>query len=301
MKSKNNICWWYVLALFIPTYLLQLVIFLTGGLTSSLFLPLTLTLMWFPAIVAIVFRFITKEGFRNVGWGIRKWWYIPIAIFVPLIVASGGSFLLITLNWGTLSSQFFTFKNGLMEAGPFLGWLVFGNQPQSISFFIFNSAITLILVSLINSIFTFGEEFGWRGYLQEKLLRKFGLNIGLIVLGLIWGYWHLPIILMGYNFPDYPVLGALLLMPLSTIFFGIFEGWLYLRSKSIWMPVFAHASINATGGILLIGVIMQRSELLKYFVWGAAWAIVAALCLISMNRKKPSFFQEMDVTEGNTA
>jgi len=148
---------------------------------------------------------------------------------------------------------------------------------------------------IIGSVFTFGEEFAWQGYLQQKLLRKFGLNWGLILLGIIWGYWHLPIILMGYNFPNHPVLGALLLMPISTIFMGIFEGWLNLRSKNIWMPALAHAAINLFAG-LLFEMIMHQDELFRQLMWLAVWGIVAALCLVSLNRKKPILWQETGAT-----
>lgn len=152
---------------------------------------------------------------------------------------------------------------------------------------------------VVGSVFSLGEEFGWRGYLQEKLLRKYGLNWGFIILGAIWGYWHLPIILMGYNFPSQPVLGALLLMPLGTIFLGMFLGWIYLRSRSIWMPVLAHTSINLFSG-LLYGMTMYQEELYRQLIWIAAWGIVAVLCLINLNKNKPILWQESDVTADNT-
>ena len=273
MKNKDNVCWWYVLALFIPSYLLQLAIYLTGGLFSPFFSPLVELLMWFPAIVAIIFRLLTKEGFKNVGWGIRRWWYIFFALLVPPTVIWSVVLLIDALKWGTPSNQMLSFM-------------------QSIPFFVSKFIVPIILGSHINSTLTFGEEFGWRGYLLEKLLRKFDLNTGLLISGLIWGYWHMPIILMGYNFPDYPILGALLLMPLLTTFMGIFEAWLYLRSQSIWMPVLAHASINAASGFLYEGVAMTSSNLLRYGTWLTVWAIVAMLCLASLNRNKPVLWQE---------
>jgi membrane protease YdiL (CAAX protease family) len=281
----DNTATWYLLILFILSYSWQYVIFITGGVESKLF-PF---LMFFPAIVAIVFRIITKEGFRKVGWGLRRWWYLLPAIFVPLVFTLGIVFLLEALDWATLSV--FIFNNGMVDSKvP----LVLGNHTQSIAFFAINLVISFIGICIISSIFTFGEEFGWRGYLQEKLLRKFGLNWGLIILGIIWGYWHLPIILMGYNFPNHPVLGALLLMPISTIFAGIFEGWIYLRSRSIWMPVLVHASGNAAAGILFGGMIMHQNESFRQLIWLAAWGIVAALCLISLNRNKPILWQQPD-------
>jgi len=292
MKNKN-ITLWCLIVVFTLSYLWQLVIFLTGGVDSGL-IPF---LMFFPAIVVIAFRIITKGGFRNVGWGLRKWWYVIPAIFVPVIVVLGVVFLLNTLNWATLPDKFFIFKDGMLEFSK-IG-LILGNQTQSIPYLIFNFVLSHIVFLIIGSIYTFGEEFAWRGYFQEKFLRKYGLNWGLIVLGIIWGYWHLPLVLIGWTFPDHPVLGAFLLFPISTIFVGIFEGWIYLRSRSIWMPVLAHAASNLFAG-LLFQMIMHQDKLFLQLMFIAVWGIVAALCLISLNRKKPVLWQEIKADVENT-
>jgi membrane protease YdiL (CAAX protease family) len=162
--------------------------------------------------------------------------------------------------------------------------MVLGSQAQSVAFFTLNLTLSLLLQSVLGSVVTIGEELGWRGYVLEKMVRLLGVNRGLILLGLVWGYWHLPIILMGYNFPNHPVLGAVVLMPISTIFMGIFLGWLYLRSRSIWMPALAHAAMNLSAVLLLTEITMQRDELFRQVMFIAAWGIVAAFCLYSLNR-----------------
>jgi len=291
--KKKDISLWCLIVVFTLSYLWQLVIFLTGGVDSGL-IPF---LMFFPAIVVIAFRILTKEGFRNVGWGLRRWWYVIPAIFVPLIVVLGTVFLLNALNWATLPDRFFIFKDGMLEFSK-IG-LILGNQAQSIPFFILNFVLSHIVFLIIGSIFTFGEEFAWRGYLQEKFLRKYGLNWGLIILGIIWGYWHLPLVLMGWTFPNHPVLGALLLFPISTIFVGIFEGWIYLRSRSIWMPALAHAASNLFAG-LLFQMIMHQDKLFLQLMFIAVWGIVAALCLISLNRNNPVLWQGIKAEVENT-
>jgi membrane protease YdiL (CAAX protease family) len=283
--NNRNIHWTYFAVVFALSYLWQLVIYFTGGVDSMLF-PF---MMLFPAIVAVVFRIINKEGFRNVGWGLGKWWYVFPALIVPILVVLAVGFSLTTFDWATLSDKHFLFKAGMVEIQRIP--LMLGNRTQSIAFFALNFVLSLFVQSLLGSIITIGEEFGWRGYAQEKLIRKFGLNRGLILLGVIWGYWHLPIILMGYNFPDHPVLGALLLMPIFTIFMGIYLGWLYLRSKSIWMSALAHATVNLCASLLLTEMIMRRDGLVLQLSWIAGWGFVAALCLISLNRKKPMLWQ----------
>lgn len=284
MKSTKDF-WLYVTIVFIVSYLWQFVMFLTGGIESALF-PF---MMLIPAAVAIAFRILNKEGFRNVGWGLRKWWYVIPVLIVPIIVVLVVGYLLTAFNLATLSDKHFLFRDGMVEIQNIP--LVLGNRPQSVMFFALNFVLSLFVQSLLGSVVTIGEEFGWRGYAQEKMIRNFGLNRGLILLGAIWGYWHLPIGLMGWNFPNLPVLGALILTPISTIFMGIFLAWLYLRSRSIWMPTLAHAVMNLTGLLLLNELIMQLDDLFLQLMFIAAWGIVAAFCLISLNREKPMLWQ----------
>ena len=277
--NKTHIHWRYLAVVFVLSYLWQLVIYFTGGVDSALF-PF---MMVFPAVVAIAFRLIYKEGFRNVGWGVRRWWYALPVLIVPMVVILAIGFLFMTLGWATLSDKHFVLNGGMIEIKkiPF----VLGNGTQSIAFFALNLVLSLFVQSLLGSILTIGEEFGWRGYVQEKMISKFGLNRGLVPLGVIWGYWHLPIGLMGWNFPNAPVLGALVLTPLGTIFMGIYLGWLYLRSKSIWMPTLAHAAMNLCATLLFGEMIMRQDELFLQLFWIAGWGVVAALCLIDLNRK----------------
>jgi len=284
MKKTDN-PWVYLAIVFVLSYLWQLFLYFNGGIDSPLF-PI---MMLFPGVVAIVFRMINKEGFRNVGWGLRRWWYILPALIVPILFILVIGWLLTSLNWATLSEEHFLFRDGMVEIQKIP--LVLGNHAQGIAFFALNFFLSLSVQSLLGSLVTIGEEFGWRGYLQEKLLRKYGLNGGLILLGVIWGYWHLPIGLMGWNFPNQPVLGAFILTPLSTIFLGIFLGWLYLRSRSIWIPTLAHASWNLCATLLLNELVLQRDDLFLQLVFLAVWSILAGLCLISLNWKKPVLWQ----------
>jgi len=247
--------------------------------------------MLFPGIVAVFFVIFARKGFRKIGWGLKKWGYVFPAISIPLAVSMGLVLLIEGLNWGSAPEELIVFKEGMLESSK-IG-LILGNHKQTVAFFIFNFIFSHILFLFVGSILTLGEEFGWRGYMQEKLLRRYGLIWGFIILGAIWGYWHLPIILMGYSFPSQPVLGALLLMPVGTIFLGIFLGWIYLRSKSIWMPALAHASGNLFSGFLY-RMTMHHNELSRQLVWIVAWGIVATFCLIDLYKNKPILWQEAD-------
>lgn len=136
--KKKNILWLYLGVVFILSYLWQLVINFTGGINSKLF-PF---MMLFPAITAIVFRIINKEGFRNVGWGLRKWWYVIPVLIVPIVVVLVTGILLATFDLATLSDKYFIFKNGMVEISKIR--LVLGNHTQSIAFFALNFLLSLL-------------------------------------------------------------------------------------------------------------------------------------------------------------
>ena len=55
---------------------------------------------------------------------------------------------------------------------------------------------------LYNYLFFFGEEYGWRSFLQPKMQKRFGQWKGIIFLGFLWGIWHLPLCLFYYSSPE---------------------------------------------------------------------------------------------------
>jgi membrane protease YdiL (CAAX protease family) len=264
------------------TYIWQILIYFNGGVESSL-IPF---MMFIPGLTAVIFIVRDGERIRDVGFSPGKWRYILLSFFVPLLCNMLLVFLL-QLS-GLASLTVFSYSNNLISSKvP----LVLGNHPQNIGFFAVNLVLSFIPISLMGSIFTLGEEFGWRGYLQGKMLTKYGLRRGLVLLGLLWGYWHLPLVLMGWSFPSHPILGAFILYPISTVFFAIFLGWMYLRSGSIWTPVITHAALNTSAGIIFGGMTFHQNELIIQMIWLGLWGIVASICLFSVNRNKPDLLQ----------
>ena len=122
----------------------------------------------------------------------------------------------------------------------------------------------VLIAPLINSIATFGEEFGWRAYLLPKLMPLGGRKATLLI-GLIWGIWHWPVIFMGYeygfNYPGYPWVGPLLFIWV-TFGLGTFLGWLTLRGKSVWPAVIGHAAINGIAGVAVFATTGEPNMLL---------------------------------------
>lgn len=105
--------------------------------------------------------------------------------------------------------------------------------------------MTAFVFSFINGIPSAAEEFTWRGFLQGILIEKFGITKGIIFLGLIWSFWHLPAFLAGYNQPEHPFLGSFLLEPIQEITISFFYAWLTISSKSIIPAAIAHGAGNS--------------------------------------------------------
>lgn len=67
----------------------------------------------------------------------------------------------------------------------------------------------------LNLPFIFSEEFGWRG-LPTCETQIMGFLKSNIFIGVFWGLWHAPVILMGHNYPDYPVLKGTGVIPFAV-------------------------------------------------------------------------------------
>lgn len=109
---------------------------------------------------------------------------------------------------------------------------------------------SIIIAPLFNTLFAFGEELGWRGFLLPKLMPLGEWN-AIILSNVIWGLWHAPAIVQGHNYPGYPVWG-ILMMVVFTMLVGIIFSWLYLNTESPWTPALAHGSLNAVASLSVI-------------------------------------------------
>lgn len=115
----------------------------------------------------------------------------------------------------------------------------------------------LVMVVLMPWNGPVGEEFGWRGYALPKLQKQYGPLIASLVIGTIWGIWHLP----SFFSPQGVVgaiaasVGMIFILPytLGTIANSIFMTWLYNRSKAsaLIAGIVWHAAINFWAPILL--------------------------------------------------
>ena len=222
---------------------------------SSLTLGATAVLgsvMVTPAIAAfVVRRFVTRQGFATAGLRRGPWRpYLAVWLGIPLLVVGIYAVtVLIGLGHFDPSLSALTTRMHDVAAGRPIPDL----PPMPVlSLAMFAQGLTLGV--LITTVFAFGEEFGWTGYLLVQLL-PLGRWRAAVVYGLIWGLWHAPVIAGGFNYPGYPVLGVVMMCVLTTAF-ALSQTALRLRFDSVWLTSFFHANINTHGlGIIPMYVI----------------------------------------------
>ena len=206
-----------------------LVVVISGGLEAYIIInpevfrsPIAiLVLMWTPAVASVIARLVLKEGFSDVSFrfgGLRTLPWYALGLGVPLAVG--------ILAYGS------AWLTGLVgfegSAGAFLVGLV--------------SAATWI--TIYGFIFTAGEEIGWRGYMLTRLIDA-GVPRPVLVSGLIWAGWHLPLIFAGiYAAGPYPALSTVLFVISVTSAAFVFAR-IRLETGSIWPAIFAHSAWNS--------------------------------------------------------
>jgi len=190
---------------------------------------LTLSLMWTPALASLVARGALREGARDVSFRLGGRRAIPAyltALLVPVIVGA----VAYGVAWSTGLSTFTPSDQYSFVANPALRLLV-----------------SLVLATTVGTFFSCisaaGEEIGWRGYMLTRLIDA-GVPAPILTSGLIWGLWHVPLIVSGqYAAGDQPWLSALLfllmIVPAAFLFARV-----RLHSGSVWPAVIAHAAWN---------------------------------------------------------
>lgn len=124
----------------------------------------------------------------------------------------------------------------------FLNYLIAGDLTAFIAVFgnpfTYLAMISLSISFLLAFTAFFGEEYGWRYFFQPLLQKRFGLKGGVLILGVLWGLWHLPINIFYYS-PDTWIISVVLQL-INCISLAIFFGYGYMKTENAWVPVAMH-------------------------------------------------------------
>jgi membrane protease YdiL (CAAX protease family) len=266
---------------FVLSWLAALPLWLGGGLSHPL-MPILSALMMFTPTLGVLaawrvsgvpFREWAREtgltlGERRGRTGLlvlAAWLGIPVLVAVALGLSAALG--LVSLDLDGLSL--------LREQYEAQGVPAPDNLSAGI---VLQLGIGVVAGPLLNAIPSLGEEWGWRGYLVPRLTSTRGVVGGLLLSGVIWGLWHAPLTLLGYNYPGLGPWAALYFVGFCVLA-GVVFGWLRLRCGSVWPAVVAHGALNATAGaVLVLGDAADPPNLALVGLAGlVGWALLAAV------------------------
>lgn len=198
---------------------------LGGRLTDPYAILFLVGYMYVPFLVAAAL--LVREGRplrETIGlhWNVNRWWVVAALWPLLLALCAAGATRLLP---------------GVIPVTP----------PAPLGLMLLSS---LLFGATINALIAFGEEAGWRGYLLAELA-PLGFRRASLWIGVLWGFWHAPVILMGHNYPQHPGLGVFWMIAFTTLMSPIFN-YLRIRSGSVVVPSIAHGVLNATAALPLV-------------------------------------------------
>lgn len=204
-----------------------------------------------PLIAAVIMRlFVSREGLKGSLGLWRSWKYYLVALIAPAM------FIGVVVGFSHLT--------GL---GRF-AW------TGDLSLWIYYPA--MLVVGLIVAIFVFGEEYGWRGYLLPRVL-PLGEIKATVVVGVIWAGWHLPLLLIGFNYPGQSPWLAIPVFTFTVLFLSFPFTWFYVETRgSALLAAILHGVLNAYGDSMTVADVMRGNPL----VVGSAGVIVGTFLMI---------------------
>lgn len=94
-----------------------------------------------------------------------------------------------------------------------------------------------------------GEELGWRGYLQLELNKRFSVLTSSLIVGLIWGVWHLPLWFIS-GFQGIDLLLYIIYFMVGLVAFSVIIGYIFSRGGNLFYAILLHLMLNFSGRFL---------------------------------------------------
>jgi membrane protease YdiL (CAAX protease family) len=137
------------------------------------------------------------------------------------------------------------------EPPPWADFARFGGLPA------YGVLMTFVLVLVLNG---FGEETGWRGFLQDRLQRRFKPLPATLIVALVWALWHAPFFFLLSAYSGFNAM-TLIMFPLGLASGAIVLTWLYnhtgrsILAVALWHTLYNMAVATAGATDLIQGVV----------------------------------------------
>jgi membrane protease YdiL (CAAX protease family) len=137
-----------------------------------------------------------------------------------------------------------------------------------------------------------GEEPGWRGFALPGLEAVHTPVVATVVVGILWAFWHFPLVFIDERFPHgFASVAPLVLLAFLTIvgiaLMAFFYTWVYNATQNVLLCMLLHGSFNtATGNFPAPLEVLQRGVYVKLLlVQDATLLVVVAVLIVATGGK----------------
>lgn len=114
------------------------------------------------------------------------------------------------------------------------------------------------------------EEIGWRGLMQRELEKKLPSLISTLAVGVVWSLWHLPLFFIEGTYQELYLNFFNFLI--STVAFSFILAVIYHRTRSVFMCIVTHATLNSVSAVFVTGEALAGELIalligLVIFIW----------------------------------
>ncbi|MFW5936268.1 MAG: CPBP family intramembrane glutamic endopeptidase [Candidatus Hadarchaeota archaeon] len=292
MSSRLKKIGLFIGLIFLIDWLMVAVFVASGGEWNTLnAMVLATAYMFVPMVCAIAVQKYYGEAVRRplgISFKVNRWWLV--AWLLPPVIAFAA--LGVSLLFPDV-----TYSPGLEGMLERYQSVLTPEQMELIKKQIEESPVHSIWLALIqglvagitiNAVAGFGEELGWRGFLQRELDHMDFWRASMVI-GVIWGVWHAPLILQGHNYPQYPVIGVFMMIGWAVLLAPVFS-YVRIKGKSVIAAAIIHGTVNATYGISIM-VLKGGNELLIGVTGLAGFVVLLVVNLII-------FFFDPEIKQG---
>ena len=204
--------------------------------------------------------FLGKTGLHDLWHGLRKGrvgarWYAVALLTAPLVISG------VLMALSLMSS---VFRPGILTVSDPSTHLILG-----------------LVTGIVAGLF---EELGWTGFAVPRLRLRYGVVVTGLIVGIVWGAWHLLVVWWGSTDTSGSLSMAVYLPAMAFSFlvpYRVLMVWVYDRTDSLLLAMWMHASLTASVRIFDPVPISGWPIVLYNLALGAAlWAIVAAVATV---------------------
>lgn len=255
-------------------WLVTLPLWLGNGLEDPLFGVLAPVMMFTPSVAALIVTFFMVKPKHKAR-------YLGLTPFKPVLRS-----IIVILAWPVFFAIVAALAAVVVVAvglGEF-GYNTAGLEPlaeqmgMSVDALVIMQLVMIPLVVVQASFFAFGEELGWRGFLVSALAPLGFWRMSLIS-GVIWGVWHAPLILLGYNFGRTDLIGVAMMVGFC-FFVGVLLNWARMWCRNVYVAAVGHGALNSVITLSMLFVILDTDTpdgFMHTAIGWPGWVVMAVI------------------------